>query len=85
MGQTTQYFKNNAGRMDYADAKERGEPCGSGAVESTCRQYQSRFKRTGQFWTPEGDEGLMCVQTFWRNHRWHELFPHAKEFDPANN
>jgi hypothetical protein len=25
------------------------EPLGSGAIESTCRQYQCRFKRTGQF------------------------------------
>lgn len=83
--ETTQYFKNNADRMDYADATRRGEPCGSGAIESTCRQYQSRFKCTGQFWTKEGDEGLMCIQTFWRNGRWDELFPHAKNFNPANN
>jgi len=54
------------------------EPLGSGAIESTCRQYQCRFKRTGQFWTMEGDESLMCLETFWRNNRWHELYPHAK-------
>lgn len=54
------------------------EPLGSGAVESTCRQYQCRFKRTGQFWSTAGDEALMCLETFWRNGRWHELFPHAK-------
>ena len=57
------------------------EPVGSGAVESACRQYQGRFKRTGQFWTKEGDEALMCLETYWRNGRWHELHPHAK---PAN-
>ena len=54
------------------------EPLGSGAVESTCRQYQCRFKRTGQFWSLAGDEALMCLETSWRNGRWHELFPHAK-------
>ena len=53
-------------------------PLGSGAIESTCRQYQCRFKRTGQFWTTAGDEALMCLETFWRNGRWHELYPHAK-------
>jgi hypothetical protein len=53
------------------------EPLGSGAIESTCRQYQCRFKRTGQFWTTAGDEALMCLETFWRNDRWHELYPHA--------
>jgi len=54
------------------------QPLGSGAIESTCRQYQCRFKRTGQFWTTVGDEALMCLETFWRNGRWHELYPHAK-------
>ena len=54
------------------------EPLGSGAIESTCRQYQCRFKRTGQFWSMSGDEALLCLETFWRNDRWHELYPHAK-------
>ena len=61
------------------------EPLGSGAIESTCRQYQCRFKRTGQFWSLEGDEALMCLETFWRNNRWHDLFPHAKPPSLANN
>jgi hypothetical protein len=54
------------------------QPVGSGAVESTCRQYQGRFKRTGQFWTTAGDEALLCLETLWRNNRWPELYPHAK-------
>jgi hypothetical protein len=61
------------------------EPLGSGAIESTCRQYQCRFKRTGQFWTTEGDEALMCLETFWRNGRWHLLFPHNRQLDPSKN
>jgi hypothetical protein len=79
------YFRGQQNRMDYAGAKSRGEPCGSGAIESTCRQYQCRFKRTGQFWTKEGDEALMCLETFWRNGRWEHLFPHAAGFDPRRN
>jgi hypothetical protein len=58
--------------------KLANQPLGSGAIESTCSQYQCRFKRTGQFWTIEGDEALMCLETFWRNGRWEELYPHAK-------
>jgi len=61
------------------------EPLGSGAIESTCRQYQCRFKRTGQFWSTAGDEALMCLETFWRNGRWHELYPHAKPASPSLN
>lgn len=60
------------------------QPLGSGAIESTCRQYQCRFKRTGQFWTMEGDEALMCLETFWRNGRWEELYPHAKSSAALN-
>ncbi len=60
------------------------QPLGSGAIESTCRQYQCRFKRTGQFWTTAGDEALMCLETFWRNARWEQLFPHAKSSNALN-
>jgi len=59
-------------------------PVGSGAIESACRQYQCRFKRTGQFWTTAGDEALMCLETLWRNGRWHELYPHARSLAALN-
>ena len=67
-----------AGTATAEQIKLANQPLGSGAIESTCRQYQCRFKRTGQFWTTAGDEALMCLETFWRNGRWHELYPHAK-------
>jgi hypothetical protein len=79
------YFGSNLSRMRYKNAKRRGEPLGSGAIESTCRQYQCRFKRPGQFWTRTGDEALMCLETFWRNNRWHLLFPHILHGDPSRN
>jgi hypothetical protein len=44
-----------------------------------------RFKRPGQFWSLVGDEGLMCLETFWRNDRWHLLFPHILHGDPRRN
>lgn len=79
------YFHEHAARMDYKAGRKRGEPIGSGAVESTCRQAQCRFKRPGQFWTQEGDEALLCLETFWRNGRWHLLFPHNRRLDPSRN
>jgi len=72
-------------RMDYRDAQRRNEPLGSGAVEATCAQHQCRFKRTGQFWSPAGDEALLCLNTFWRNERWHVLFPHTRRANLSNN
>lgn len=73
------------GTATPAQRLKAAEPLGSGAIESTCRQYQCRFKRTGQFWSRVGDEALMCLETFWRNGRWHDLFPHAKPPSLANN
>jgi hypothetical protein len=72
------YFTTHHQRMDYKQAKAQGEPVGSGVVESTGRQYQTRFKCTGQFWTLEGDESLLALSTLNRNERWHLLFPHAQ-------
>lgn len=79
------YFQEHQARMTYAEAAKLHEPTGTGAIESTCRQYQCRFKRPGQFWSQEGDEGLLCLDTFWRNGRWNLLFPHCKNFDPSKN
>ena len=78
-----EYFQTHRDRLDYHIAQKHGQPLGSGAIESTCRQYQCRFKRPGQFWTRTGDEALMCLETFWRNRRWHLLFPHSS--DPSKN
>lgn len=77
------YLQSHRERMDYGTAQQQGEPMGSGAMESTCRQYQCRFKRPGQFWSPIGDEALLCLETFRRNGRWHLLFPHST--DPSKN
>ena len=71
-----EYYRNNQNRMKYKQAEKLGEPLGSGAIESTCRQLQCRMKRCAQFWSTEGDEALLCLEMFWRNERWELLFPH---------
>jgi hypothetical protein len=30
-------------------------------------------------------QALLCLETYWRNGRWKELFPHARDFDPSQN
>lgn len=72
------YLEEHKGRMDYKTGKALGQPVGSGAIESTCSQYQRRFKITGQFWSLEGDEAFLALATLHRNGRWHRLFPHEK-------
>ena len=80
-----QYFQTHWDRLDYASATAQGWPLGSGAMESSCRQYQCRFKRPGQFWTAAGDEALLALHDFWRNGRWQQLFPHVRCTDPSLN
>lgn len=75
------YCDRHKDRMDHKQGKALGQPIGSGAMESTCAQYQCRFKRTGRFWSVEGDERLLALETLRRNRRWHLPFPYrlAKE------
>jgi hypothetical protein len=73
------YFEEHQERMDYKNGKKLGQPLGSGAMESTCAQYQCRFKRTGQFWSLDGDEAFLALQSLHWNQRWHQLFPHDKQ------
>jgi len=73
------YLTEHKDRMDYKQARKQGQPAGSGAIESTCSQYQRRFKLTGQFWSLAGDEALLALATLHRNGRWHHLFPHDKD------
>ena len=70
------YFNQHKNRMGYKQAKRLGQPLGSGAVESTCSQYQRRLKLTGQFWSLSGDEAFLALSTLHRNGRWHLLIPH---------
>jgi hypothetical protein len=72
------YFNQHQHRMDYKAGKRLGQPLGSGAIESTCSQYQRRFKLTGQFWSLAGDEAFLALATLHRNGRWQELFPHDR-------
>lgn len=70
------YFEGHKDRMDYKNGGALDQPIGSGAIESTCSQYQCRFKRTGQFWSLDGDEAFLALATLHRNARWKRLFPH---------
>ena len=71
----TAYLEKNKNRMDCKTGSESGQPVGPGAIESTCSQYQRRFKMTGQFWSLEGDKAFLALSTLQRNGRWGKLFP----------
>jgi hypothetical protein len=68
------YFESQSKRMSYQWIADRGWPIGSGAVESTCRQSQCRFKRPGQFWSEEGFGNLNALDEARHNNYWDELW-----------
>lgn len=70
------YFDKNKARMKYKEGKAAGHPIGSGACESTCGQFERRFKCGGQFGSVAGDEALLALDVMERNGRWNLLFPH---------
>lgn len=75
------YFQNHAAHLDYRDREQRGEPLGSGAIESACKQFQHRFKRCGQFWSETWDEGLLELKARQLSGRWHVGWSHLHELN----
>jgi hypothetical protein len=52
----------------------KGSPIGTGAMESTCGQLQTRVKRTGQFWKPAGLANLLALKAALQNDDWLALW-----------
>ncbi len=68
----TTFFRNNARRMNYLEARESGWLIGSGAVESGCKQFQARPKGPGMHWSRPGAERLLVLSSLILSHRFHD-------------
>jgi hypothetical protein len=51
-----------------------GGRIGTGAMESTCGQLQTRDKRPGQFWKPAGLANLLALKAALQNEDWTALW-----------
>jgi hypothetical protein len=57
------YLWHNRHRVDYAEARRRGFPCGSGRVESTIKAtLQARAKGPGMRWEPHHVQAVLNVR-----------------------
>jgi len=71
---TANYFETHREHIHYGEVEKRGCPIGSGAMESTCAQLQTRLKRTGQFWTKTGKANILSLELAHRNGDWSQVW-----------
>jgi hypothetical protein len=65
------YFSENRKRMQYAEFKKTGLPCGSGHVESAIRRVVNlRLKSRGIFWKKEMAECFLFLRSQLLSGRW---------------
>jgi hypothetical protein len=74
-----------AGRLDYADFRQRGLPLGSGAIESSIRRVINlRLKGNGIFWLEKHAEEMLQLRALVMSGRWNERVQRMRSWNKEN-
>jgi len=72
-----------AGRLNYARAREHHLPNGSGIIESTVRRVLNlRMKGASIFWTKDNAEDMLFLRSYYKAGHWKVLEYKALEYCP---
>lgn len=75
VAKTLGYFKDNAGRMKYAEWIKQGLFVGSGVIEAGCRTIVGqRLKQSGMHWTVQGANAIIALRCCQISGRWEEFW-----------
>jgi hypothetical protein len=70
-GKLLEYYKNNLDRMNYKSFRSQGLMIGSGPMEAAHKTViQTRMKRSGQRWTPDGAQAMLNLRVIRESNRW---------------
>jgi hypothetical protein len=76
VGDAVRYIQARLALMNYAEARRRGLPIGSGAVEATCKSLVSvRMKRCGSRWKHQSGNEILQLRALQLSDRWDAAMP----------
>jgi hypothetical protein len=76
VGDALRYLRSRLSQMNYAEARQRGLPIGSGAVEATCKSLVNlRMKRPGSRWKHKSGNEILQLRALQLSDRWVAAMP----------
>jgi len=75
------YFRGNAGRLNYCDRLADGRVIGSGLIEGACKNLVGlMLKQTGACWRLDRANRIACICGVLYSHQWENAWKKTTKF-----